>query len=214
MLHTVETDQGTSATESCFTVDSDCSGLRVREVLLTCVDEPVDNFRGRSRSIREDHVVMSNTIVLKRVLVVLRVVQSYHPRYVQMTENLGVATGTVSITALLPLVTVDRSHEGDELARDNPIKISILDLLVMLVLPDIELIIVIPVVFESNLETFQRVEYCVLVIAFALASVSEGFQSCMVLGELVVRLVGFHVQNDHHESTHEEASVSKLGWVL
>jgi len=151
VLHTVETDQGTSATESCFTVDSDCSGLWVREVLLTCVDEPVHNFLGRSRSIGEDHVVMSNTIVLKRVLVVLRVVQSYHPRYVQMTENLGVATGRVSITALLPLVTVDRSHEGDELARDNPVKISILDLLVMLVLPDIELIIVIPVVLQSNL---------------------------------------------------------------
>jgi len=54
----------------------------------------------------------------------------------------------------------------------------------------------------------------VLVIAFALARVSEGFQSCMVLRELIVSLMSFHVQNDHHESTHEEAGVSKLGWVL
>ena len=113
----------------------------------------------------------------------------------------------MTIARLLALVAVDGSHEGDELAGDNPVKISVLDLFVVLVLAYVELIIIVPVVCKRDLKSLKTVNHRALVEAVSLTGVSERLQSSLVLVELVVGLVGLHLQDHHHEGAHEEAGV-------
>jgi len=82
VLHTVETNQSTCAAETRLAVDGDSAGLWVGKVRLAGVDKPFDDFRGRSRTIGEDHIVMGHSVVRERVLVVLGVVEADDARHV------------------------------------------------------------------------------------------------------------------------------------
>ena len=90
---------------------------------------------------------MGNATLFKLSLVILRLVEPYDSSNFQMLKYFGVAGGGVTIARLLTLITVDRSHEGDELPRDNPVQITIFNFLIMLILSGVELIKVVPFLF-------------------------------------------------------------------
>ena len=70
--------------------------------------------------------------------------------------------------------TIDRAHECEEFARNDPVKITVLNLLVMLVLLNVELAEVVPVLLNCKLKTFETVLDLALIEAIAFASVSVG----------------------------------------
>lgn len=76
MLHAIQTDQRSRAAETCFTVNGDCTGLRVREVLLACVNEVLNDISGWRRPINKNHVVVCYVLLLKLRLIVLRLIES------------------------------------------------------------------------------------------------------------------------------------------
>lgn len=94
---------------------------------------------------------MGNAARCKLSLIILSLVESYDSRNFQMLKYFGVAGGRMAIARLLTLITVDWSHEGDELPRDNPVKVTIFNFLVMLILSGVELIKVVPFLFQSEL---------------------------------------------------------------
>ena len=61
-----------------------------------------------------------------------------------------------------------RAHESQKLARNDPVKISIFDLLVMLVLFRVERFEVVPAETNSFLEALKAVQNGAFVIALAL----------------------------------------------
>lgn len=69
---------------------------------------------------------------------------------------------------------VDRPHESEELARDDPVKIAIFDFLVVLVLLDVKFGEVVPALLNRKLETLKTVLYLALVETVALACISIG----------------------------------------
>lgn len=91
-----------------------------------------------------------------------------------MLKYLGVARGRVTIAGLLALITVNRSHKGDKLARDNPVEVTILNLLIMLILSSVKFIKIIPLHFDTELETLKAVLYGTFVRALSFTSISKG----------------------------------------
>lgn len=63
---------------------------------------------------------------------------------------------------------INGPHESQKLARNDPVKISILDLLVMLVLFRVERLEVVPAETNPFLETLKAVQNGAFVIALAL----------------------------------------------
>lgn len=116
----------------------------------------------------------------------------------------------MAITRLLSLVSVDWAHECYELARDNPVEVSVLDLFVVFVLAGIELVIVVPAELEPLLEALQTVEHSALIKAVAFARITERFQSAMILLKHLKGLPCLHFEDDQHEGTHEEAGICEL----
>ena len=117
---------------------------------------------------------------------------------------------TVSMNAV---ALVHWSHESHELSWDDPVEVSVLDLLVVLVLLCVEGFEVIPAEADALLQTFQAVEYGALVEAVTLACVSERLEALVVDLELSEGLVNVHLQDHDHECTHQEARIGDLGWV-
>ena len=149
VLHAVKTNESSCASQASLAMDSNGTSFRVSEVLLTRSDELIDDFRGRSRTIHENHVIVCNAHAFELCLVILGIVKAYHSCHIQVLENLSVAGGRVSITRLLTLISVDGSHESNELSRDNPIQVSVLDFFVVLIFTSIKLVVLVPAKFDS-----------------------------------------------------------------
>ena len=90
---------------------------------------------------------MIDAIADELIFVVLRFIKSNDSRHIEMLENLEIVFRGVSSPLKLANV-VERSHEGNELVWDNPVEVSIFDLLVVLILLIIEFTELVPA--ESN----------------------------------------------------------------
>jgi len=150
MLHTVKTDEGARAAKTGFAVDGNGSCVGVGKMTLAGVQKIVNNVGRRGGPVNKNHVVVGYASLLKLSLVILRLVQPDDSRNFQMFKYLGVTRSTVAITRLLALVTINWSHKGNELARNNPVEIAILDLFVMFVLSGVELFEVVPFLFDTE----------------------------------------------------------------
>jgi len=64
----------------------------------------------------------------------------------------------VTVTRLLTLIPVNRSHKGNELARNNPVQVAVLDPLKVLILLHVELGVVIPAERDRVLHAKERVQ--------------------------------------------------------
>ena len=73
-----------------------------------------------------------------------------------MVKHLYVVLWRVS-PPLKFICVVERSHERDEFAWDDPVKIAIFDFLVILIFFVVELLEIVPTNFDCVLETFQTV---------------------------------------------------------
>lgn len=86
---------------------------------------------------------MSDVLGEEGCAIVFSFVQTDHSADIQVLEDVDIAGSSVSI-AVHGVPLIDRSHEGQELAGDDPVEVAVLDLLVMLVLPCIKCLEVIP----------------------------------------------------------------------
>ncbi len=136
MLHNIERNQRTRATEACLTVDCDGSFL----CLGSCQKLIYDCLR-RRRTIEEIEVEMLDSMLREFLLVVLRFIQTHNKGHSHFLKDGYVILGrerTVLVSC------VERAREADELSRDGPVQVAVLYLLIVLVLDDIELGVAIP----------------------------------------------------------------------
>jgi len=75
--------------------------------------------------------------------VVLGLIESDDFVDVQVLENVNVAGGSMTVSMNL-ITLVNGSHKSDELAWDNPVKVTVLYLLVVLVFTGVEGLEVVP----------------------------------------------------------------------
>ena len=86
---------------------------------------------------------MVYSFLKEAVAIILCFIKTDYLSYVEVLEDVDIAGSGVAI-AMHGVPHVNWSHEGDELARDDPVEVAVLDLLVMLVLPCIKCLEVIP----------------------------------------------------------------------
>ena len=108
---------------------------------------------------------------------------------------------------------INWSHEGYELAGDDPVEITILNFLVVLIFFSIVILEIIPSKTKCFLESLKTMKNCTFVKAVTLASISETFEIWLVEFELSKGNFCVHFEDYHHESAHEEASICNLGGV-
>ena len=109
---------------------------------------------------------------------------------------------------------INWTHEGHELAWDNPVEVSVLNFLVMFVLFCIICLEVVPTTTNALLQSFKAVKDCAFIEAISFASISEGFEVWLVDLELPVGLFCVHLEDDNHEGTHKEAGIRDLGIII
>ena len=108
---------------------------------------------------------------------------------------------------------INWTHEGHELAWDDPVKISILNFLVVLVFFRIECLEVVPAEADTFLKSFKAMKNCTFVEAITFTGVSERLEIWVIDFELLVSLLRVHFEDNDHEGTHQEASICDLGIV-
>lgn len=120
----------------------------------------------------------------------------------EVFKDINVAGSSVAI-AMHGVARVNGTHESKELAWDDPIKITVLHLLVMLVLTGVECLEIVPSEFDSVLETFKAVQDGAFVLAGATAGISVRVQVGLVLLEMSEGLMGVHLENHNHKGAHQ-----------
>ena len=209
VLHRVDADQGARAAKSCLAVHSDGASVRLGEVGLTTGHELVNDGLGWRRTICENHVLVVDVLGEEVVAVVLGFVQAHHLVDVKVLEDVDVARSGMTIP-MDGVSLVDGSHEGEEFVWDDPVEVSVLNLLVVLVFASIERLEVVPSEVDGGLETLEAVEDSALVVAVTATGISERLQVGLVVLELAESLMRVHLEDDYHEGAHEVGRVCEF----
>jgi hypothetical protein len=163
-------------------VDSDSPGVGLGKVALARAQELVDDVLGRDGAIHKEHVFVLNALVCEAAMVVLRIVETDDLAHLEVLKDVDVAGGRVAVAVDL-VSLVNWTHEGQELAWDDPVEVTVLYLLVMLVLLDVKSPEVVPSVLQGLLQTLEAVHDCEFIVAFAFAGVTVVKQMALVVLE-------------------------------
>jgi hypothetical protein len=131
VLHDVEADQGSCSSEASLTMDGDRAFF-----FLDNLQEFMYNIIRRTSSIRELKINMVDSVLLKDLLIISRLVKSDDKRYSEFLED-----GHVILRRERSVFVMYRNWAGErnKLSGNGPVKISILYLLEVLVLLNIEI---------------------------------------------------------------------------
>ena len=155
---------------------------------------------------------MVDALVDKTHLLVFGLVEADDLADLQVFKYINIAGSGVAV-AVDSVALINGSHEGHELAGDDPVEVTVLDLFVVLVLLHVERLEVVPAVFDGFLQTLQAVQDSALVVTLALASISVRLKKLVVVFELSKCLLSVNFQDNNHECAHQEAGICHLGSV-
>ena len=110
----------------------------------------------RCGSVNEVEIRVVNALFDELLAVVLHFIQPDDMRHSEVLKDLDIIFGGIA-SALH--VLVNRTHESDELAGNNPVQIPILYLLIVLVFLRVEVLKLIPPMSDCYLESFQTMKY-------------------------------------------------------
>ena len=130
---------------------------------------------------------MRDADFLKGPLLILDFVQSDNFVDSNIVEDISILVWVVPVSVSL-ITLLNWSHEGNELSWNDPVKITVFDLLVVLILLDIESLEVVPSQLDSELEALEAMQECAVVKAVSLGSISVASEHLVVWLEHIVRL--------------------------
>ena len=128
-----------------------------------------------------------------------------HP---EMPKYLKVVFWLVSSSIRTDLV--DRTHECNELVWNNPVQVSVLNLLVILILFVVELAEVVPSMANCDFEPLQAVEDAAAVGTVTVAGVSERSETSLVRSKGFPSHLSRLLQDNNHEGAHQVGSIGLL----
>ena len=99
------------------------------------------------------------------------------------------------------------SHKGYKLIWNDPVKVSVFNLLIVLVFLHVECLEVIPAESYSVFEALKHMMQGAVVEAVTLGGISVVLENVVVWLEDCICLVGCHLEDDDHEGTHQHSSV-------
>ena len=150
---------------------------------------------------------MPNALLRELLLLILRLVESDDKRNSEPPEDWHIiiwCEGAISISC------IQRTRKGDELSWNDPIQVSILNLLKVLIFLNIERAIVIPSESYSKLETLEAMQVCATISTISHCSVTIWNEFVVVRAESLPGIIGRLVEDNNHEGAHQESSVALL----
>ena len=153
---------------------------------------------------------MLNPLLRELVLFILGFIQANDQGHTEALENRHVVIWgerTISICY------VERSRERNKLSWDDPIQVTVFDLLEVLVLLHVKSAIVVPSKCHGVLEAQEAVMICAAVGAITHRGVTIGDELVVVRTERLPCLICRLAQDYDHEGAHQESRVTLLGVV-
>ena len=147
---------------------------------------------------------MSDALLRELLLLILRLVEADDKRDSEPSEDRHIiiwCEGTISVSC------IQRARKGNELSWNDPIQVSILNLLEVLIFLNIELAIVVPSESYSKLEALEAVQVCATISTIAHCRVTVWNEFVVVRAESLPGIVGGLMEDNNHEGTHEECRV-------
>ena len=205
MLHAVETNESSSATESGLAVDSD--GSIVSNFVLSGSEELWHNLIGWCSAVNEEQIQMFDSLFSELALFVLWLVETDDKRHSHFLEN-----GHVVVwgEGAVPVSHIEGARKGHELVGYNPVQVAILHLFKVLVLLNVECAIVVPAKGHRELKTLEAMVVSALVGTIAHGGITVGDELVVVWAEGGPSFVCRLLQHDDHESAHQEGCVALL----
>lgn len=149
---------------------------------------------------------MLDTLRQELTTVILRLIQSNDSFDVPLLEYITVIIWGET-RPLTRLAAVDRAHECGKLSWDDPVYVSVLYSLVVLILFDIECFEVVPLVADALFQSLKAVKDGAFVVALTLRGISEGNEFIVVRTESVIRFLRGELQNNDHECAHQKRRI-------
>ena len=131
---------------------------------------------------------MFDSSILEVLLLILLLIQTNDSCNIYVFENINIFVWMVSIS-LTMISVLDWSHKCDKLAWNDPVKVSILNSLVVFVLFNVEGPKVIPSESYSIFEALKTMEKCAVVEAISFRGISVMFKHMVVWLELLPGLL-------------------------
>ena len=150
---------------------------------------------------------MLNALLSELSLLVLWLVESHNERDAHALEDWHVVVWS---EGAIPICYIERTRKSHELARDNPVQISVLNLLKVLVLLHIKVAVVVPSEGHGELKSLEAVMVSATVGTIAHCCVTVGDELVVVGTEGLPGFVGGLFEHDDHEGSHEEGSIALL----
>jgi len=95
-----------------------------------------------------------NVLVQERLTIVFGFVEANNFVDSKVLEDVDVAGSSVTIS-VHRVTCVDRAHKSQELAWNDPVKVTVLDFFVMLVLSGVECLEIVPSELNAHLEALK-----------------------------------------------------------
>lgn len=205
MLHRVDAYKSARAPQTCLAMDRNSSGLLLRDP-----QELIDDGVWGCGAINKEEVCVVDSVACEFGFIVLGLVEADDVLHSEVLEDLNVIFRSVAPLRLTGQ-GVNRPHERDELVWNNPIKVTVLDFLVVLVLFVVELSENVPAETDSELQALEAVENSAFVSAgVSVAGVAEGPKLRVVRGKGFPNDLCRLFEHDHHKGTHQEARICLL----
>jgi len=202
VLHAVETNESSSATESSLAVNSDGSRF-----VLGSSEELWHNLIGWCSAVNEEQIQMLDSLFGELALFVLWLVETNDERHSHFLED-----GHVVVwgEGAVPVSHIEGARKGHELVRHDPVQVTILHLFKVLVLLHVEGAVVVPAEGHRELKTLEAVVVSALVGTIAHGGITVGDELVVVGAEGGPRFVSRLFQHDDHEGAHQEGSIALL----
>ena len=169
VLHRVDAYKGARAPQTCLAMDRNGTGLLLRDP-----QELIDDGVWRRGAINKEEVCVVDSVACEFGFIVLGLVEADDVLNSEVLKDLNVVFRSVA-PLRLARQGVYRPHERDELVWNNPIKVTVLDFLVVLVLFVVKFSKNVPAETNSELQALEAVENSAFVGAgVSVAGVAEG----------------------------------------
>lgn len=153
---------------------------------LNSIQKLLNNVIRRCRTIKEVQIKVLDAGFDELLFIVLGFVQPDYESNSKLFKDWDIV---IRSERSILICHVQRPRKSHELTWHNPVQISVLHLLVMLVLLDVEILIAVPAETHSNLEALEGVLHSALVGAGAHGGVSEGNELTVIRMENLPRFV-------------------------
>ena len=176
-------------------MDCNCTCIFSCKMAFTDSQEFLHNGFAWVRAIKEVKICVSNAHLNETIAVVFVFVESDDSFHIKFFEDHRVILRSVA-GALSRCSLIYWAHEGQELVWDDPIEISVFDTLIVFILFDIKCCIIIPSLFDGEVEAAEAVLKCALILALSFRCISKWLQEWCVVFKLQHYLWDSHLVHD------------------